>query len=290
MKYGLGNYELTTTQDRFFDFCLWEYKPIVTSANKLRSVNLLLHSFETMGADKGLFQLVRTIREGFGVSRTVWGVKKLEDQMFWEFYFYDYLRRQRKRSIARLMEIIRPLVTCNVRVNENFHYFMFSIDIVNDLVTGKKDLDEIHLYIGNPGSTVSSGICYSMQKNHTRLENFYFFFDAQKQWKEILSKFACSVYCDSTRIGADRIIWPELKDCKVIVIANKQANDAIYFSGINVDQLIFFLNRMDYDSELVAFVETNRSVLDHLQYDIGFDYRIEGDGIRILKSAYYGVF
>jgi hypothetical protein len=220
----------------------------------------------------------------------VWGIKKLEHRLFWEFYFYDYRRRDRSRSATRLMEIIRPLVTCNLEINENLHYFMFSIDIDTNLVAGQKDLDEIHLYIGNPGSTVSSGICYSMKQNQTRLENFYFFFDARKQWQEILSKFVCSVHYDGTRIAAEQIIWPELKNCRVIVIANKQANDAVYFSGINVDQLIFFLNRMNYDRTLVAFVEENRSMLDHLQFDIGFDYRIEGKGMRILKSAYYGVF
>ncbi len=290
MAYHSDSFELNTTQDRFFDFCLWEYKPLVPFDGKFSPVNLLLHSFATMGADKSLFKLVDTIRQGFGYSRTVWGVKQVADQVSWEFYFYDYRRRERQRSIARLLEIIQPLATCNVAVNENFPYFMFSIDVDNSLTSGERELDEIHLYIGNPGSTVSSGICYSMRKERTQLENFYFFFDAQKQAKAILSKFTCSAHFDATRINSDYVIWPELKNCKVIVIANKQASDAIYFSGINVDQLIFFLNRMNYNKELIAYVDKNRSMFNHLQYDVGFDYRIEGDALTILKSAYYGVF
>ncbi|MBW1888561.1 MAG: hypothetical protein JRI52_09470, partial [Deltaproteobacteria bacterium] len=75
-----------------------------------------------------------------------------------------------------------------------------------------------------------------------------------------------------------------------IVVANKQRNDAVYFSGINVDQLIFFLKRMNYPGEFTSFVEENRDKLDHLQYDVGFDYRMEGRDLRILKSAYYGNF
>jgi hypothetical protein len=129
-----------------------------------------------------------------------------------------------------------------------------------------------------------------MKKRHTRLENFYFFFDARNQRKEILAKLSCSVHYDAARWEAERILWPELQDCKIIVVANKQENDAVYFSGIHVDQLILFLKRMHYNPELVAFVETNRSMLDHLRYDIGFDYRIEGNEMKILKSAYYGVF
>ena len=30
--------------------------------------------------------------------------------------------------------------------------------------------------------------------------------------------------------------------------------------------------------------------LDHMLYDVGFDYRMEGGRLNILKSAYYGVF
>ena len=58
----------------------------------------------------------------------------------------------------------------------------------------------------------------------------------------------------------------------------------------NVDQLIFFLKRMDYPAELISFVEENRSNLDHLQYDVGVDYRMQGKDLVILKSGYYGIF
>jgi hypothetical protein len=81
-----------------------------------------------------------------------------------------------------------------------------------------------------------------------------------------------------------------MRNCKVIVVANKQQNDAVYFSGINVDQFILFLKRMRYPVALVSFIEQNKSALDHLQYDAGFDYRVEGDQLVILKSGYYGIF
>ena len=53
---------------------------------------------------------------------------------------------------------------------------------------------------------------------------------------------------------------------------------------------LFFLKRLRYAPQLTAFVEANHSRLDHLLYDIGFDYRIVGGQIQILKSAYYGAF
>ena len=86
---------------------------------------------------------------------------------------------------------------------------MFSIDIDETLVSGKRELDEIHMYIGNPGSTVSSGICYSLKSSGTRLENYYFFFDAVKQQKDIVTKAMTSAYLDTTVVGLDPVAEQE---------------------------------------------------------------------------------
>ena len=286
----MNRIEYTTAQEDFRDFCLWEYRPAVPYENKFRSANLLFHSFQAAGVDERIYDLVRTIREGIGLSRTVWGIKRLGEDIRWEFYFYDYKRRERETSVTKLLQLIRPFAPCALKANENHHYFMFSIDIDDELISGAKELDEIHLYIGNPGSTVSSGICYSLTGSGVKLENFYFFFDAKTQGEEIKSKAACSAFFDASAINLDRILWPEMRNCKVIVVANKQQNDAVYFSGITIDQLLHFLGKMHYPAEIVSFVEKNRFDLNHLQYDVGFDYRMEGNKLIILKSGYYGIF
>jgi hypothetical protein len=282
--------EYTSHHDLFCDFCLWEYTPNFPYENKFRSVNLLYHSFTFAGVSEGMFELVQTIRQGLGNSRSVWGVKHIGDDIRWEYYFYDYRRRDRERSITRLLDIISPFARCSIKANESFHYFMFSIDIDNDLISGGRELEEIHMYIGNPGSTVSSGICYSLTSKGTRLENFYFFFDAKKQKKEILDKAFCSAYVDTISVNVDQLFWPKMRNCRIMVVANKQGNDAIYFSGIDIDQLIYFLKRLKYPPALTSFVEENRAKLDHMYYDAGFDYRMEGGELIILKSGYYGIF
>jgi hypothetical protein len=283
--------EYITNQDLFFNYCLWEYRPSVSWENKFRSVNLLYHSLEVAGVDERLFDLIAAVRQAIGLSMTVWGVKYSKMKIGWEFYFYDYRRRERERSMTKVLKALEPFISgCNVRVNENHHYFMFSIDIDNALVSGGRSLDEIHMYIGNPGSTVSSGISYSLTGGEARMENFYFFFDPQRQRDEVIAKIYCSAHIDAAFGGIDQILWPELRECKTICLANKQQSDCIYFSGINVDQLIFFLKKLQYPGELCAFVENNRSSLDHLQYDVGFDYRMAGDLLTIEKSGYYGIF
>ena len=277
-----------TDQDPFFDFCLWEYKPLASFENKFRSANLLFHSFDFAGTNERIYEIIQAIREGIGLSNTVWGVKQIGEILSWEFYFYDYRRTDRERSVSKLLNILKPFTSFEIKANHN--YFMFSIDLDNDFISGSGDLDEIHMYIGNPGSTVSSGICYSLTDNGTKLENFYFFFDAEKDMEDIIGKATCSAHLESAGIDLDQILWPEMKNSRVIVVANKQENDAVYFSGINIDQLIFFLKKMNYPDKIVSFAVANRSKLDHLQYDAGFDYRMEERNLKILKSGYYGIF
>ena len=80
-----------------------------------------------------------------------------------------------------------------------------------------------------------------------------------------------------------------MTDCQTIVVANKRNREGIYFSRIGIDQLISFLKRLGYPPDLVSYLVKNRDELDHLLYDVGFDYVMDGDTIRILKSSYYGI-
>jgi hypothetical protein len=193
-------------------------------------------------------------------------------------------------SITRVAEALGPLVRSDLPVNERLPYFMFSLDIDDDLVTGNRPLDEVHMYIGNPGSTVSSGIAYALTRESTTLENFYFFFDAQNQLDDAAAKICCSARFDATQLDVNQVLRPELRDCHTICVANKRNSDTAYFSGVNVRQLLVFLEWLAYPPATVEFVAQNLHRLDHLLYDVGFDYTSEGDGLRILKSGYYGVF
>lgn len=276
--------------DPHFDFCMWPFDPVTDVAGKLRSATLLFQSFAAEGVEESALPFVQALRRGIGPFRSVWGVKRFGDRTSWEFYFYDYRRRERDLSAKRVLQAVSPMVNCALEVNEKLAYFMFSIDIDGDLLDGSGNLDEIHLYIGNPGSRVSSGICYSLTRWSMRLENFYFFFDTRKETEDILAKAVCSAHFDASSAGIEEILWPEMRDCRVTVVANKQESDAVYFSGIRVEQLLFFLNKMRYPPATISFVEENRRRLDHLLYDVGFDYRMENGRVVVPKSAYYGCF
>jgi hypothetical protein len=291
MTTALGDrLERSTDQDRFFNYCLWEYQPIASCEHKFSPATLLYQTFAHAGLDESAYEMVDRIRAGIGRTQTVWGVKKLGNELSWEYYFYDYRRRNRERSMSRVIKAIEPLIHCTVQPNESHHYFMFSINVTNALVTGVRHLDEINMYIGNVGSTVSSGISYALTPTERRLENFYFFYKRAAGLDPIIGKVVCSAFIDPVEFPITDIIWPELVDCDTICVANKRHNDCIYFSGINVDQFIYFLERLSYPEPLVSFVKSNRSRLDHLLYDVGIDYTLGLNGLKIIKSGYYGTF
>jgi hypothetical protein len=285
-----GALDLVVPGETLFDFCLWDYPPHAPAAGKLRSVNQLMNSFAAEGMGAKAVEVVTAIRDAFGASRTVWGVKQEGGRINWELYFYDYDRLQRERSLTRLLEAVRPWIACEIELDEQHPYFMFSIDLDAGLIEGRRPLEEVQMYIGNISTAVSSGICYGVSRHAKRLKNFYFFFDAKRDAQEIEGKVLSSAYIADEDFDVARVLWPELRDCKNIVVSNKPDRDGVYFSRIDVAQLLFFLKRLGYPEQHLRFVEQNRGRLDHLLYDVGFDYRLEGGELKLLKSAYYGVF
>lgn len=282
--------ERTAPRDRYADYCLWDYEPLAAPAGKLRSANLLWRAIEVSGGGPALVAACKALRAALGQGQTVYGVKQIGGRLSFEFYFYDYARLQRKVSITRVLSILAPWVKCPVTPFEQRPYFMFSIDLDQDIASGQRSLDTINVYVGNPGSSVSSGICYEQTTAGLRLANFYFFFDAKREMESIVGKICCSAHHDLPDFPLSSVLRPELtKNCAVIVVANKKFNDGIYFSRVPVDPLIGLLKQEGFPADLVSFAQQYRDDLDHLLYDVGLDYTVEAGRVKITKSAFYGL-
>jgi hypothetical protein len=209
-------FEYATSLDPSLNYCLWPYPPQAPVEDKFRSINLLFQTFDYTRIDSRAFEIVEAIRDGIGPFRTVFGVKQVDKQIAWEFYFYDYKRRRRQVSISRVLAAISGYMPTVIEPNENLPYFMFSLDLNNSLATGQSSLDVVHMYVGNPGSTVSSGIAYAVRSDSTTLENFYFFFDAGSQLPDVKNKIASSALFDDTMLPIEAVLVPELRQCQTI--------------------------------------------------------------------------
>ncbi|CAO4167039.1 hypothetical protein [Methylorubrum populi] len=275
--------------DRYADYCLWDYEPVGPTTGRLRQASLLWHSLTCAGADPWLFALCDALRAGLGPGRSVWGAKLRDGVTTWEFYFYDYARLERTVSIERVLAILAPFAPCGLRYAGGRPYFMFSLDLDNALVRGERGLDRLNIYVGNPGSSVSSGLCYGLTAQGLVFDNLYSFFDAAREREAIRAKAACSAHLDLPGLDLDAILWPELMTCGVVVVANKRLCDGVYFSRVGIDGLIAFLDRLDYPLPIRTFVREERRRLSHLLFDVGIDYAVTDGRLTVTKSAYYGL-
>lgn len=276
--------------DPYFNYCHWPYDPPASGTGKLRPSVLLFKAVSEMPHGSWVTKTLQAIQRGIGEFRSVYGVKRIDGQWALEIYIYDYERQGRIVSIERLEEASKGVLRFPQTADPQLPYFMFSFDLTEQTAEQNGLLDVVHVYIGNPGSQVSSGIAYGFTPQGRQLENFYFFFDAKKQQKEICDKLECSVFCDAWRLSLDALYRPELRECHTICLANKRACDTIYFSGVNIDQLLFFLSWQQYPEAYRQFVEERHHELDHLLYDVGVDYRANNGAIEFVKHGFYGVF
>jgi hypothetical protein len=280
--------EPTQPGDHYADYCQWPYDPPAPTFGKLRQSSLLWAALDASGAHENLVAACRELRRVLGPFRTVYGVKLADGQLSFEFYFYDYARLERDLSIPKVLAALGPYARCELPSVEHRPYFMFSLDLDNAITTGAAPLAEIDVYVGNPGSAVSSGICYAHRATGLELKNFYFFFDAQSEQRHIADKVATSAHLDAP-FDLTQILWPEMLDCGVIVVANKRRHDGIYFSRIRSTQLGQFFERAQWPAALRDLHTQNARRFDHLLFDIGIDYAVENGQVKILKSAFYGL-
>ena len=280
--------EPTQPGDHYADYCQWPYDPPTPTGGKLRQSSLLWAALDAAGAHPNLVAACRELRRVLGPFRTVYGVKLQGGRLSFEFYFYDYALLDRDLSIPKVLAALSPYVACDLPPVEQRPYFMFSLDLDDAIVTGQAPLAEIDVYLGNPGSTVSSGICYAHRAGGLELKNFYFFFDARSEQRHIADKVAASAHLDAS-FDLDQILWPEMVDCGVIVVANKRRHDGIYFSRIRSAQLAQFFARAGWPAELCGLYAQYARRFDHLLFDIGIDYAVEDGRAVILKSAFYGL-
>ena len=273
------------------DFCLWPYSPPQPPlADALDGADLLLAMAALLGCEEDWRALVADVRAALGPYATVWGVKHEAGRFGVELYFYDYARRERGVSLARALAALGPRVQATVRVEEALPYFMVSVELPFGPGAFPAEVEAADVYIGNPGSTVSSGICYRVDAAGCELKNFYFFFDRVKEWDAVLGKLGCGMQAALDPDAAARLMPDWLRDCRTVVVANKRHADALYLSGITAGQLARWLEWQAWPTEFAALVQGGAARWRHLLFDVGHDFVARDGVVRTQKSSCYGVF
>jgi len=277
--------------DQLCDYTLVPYDPVRPAAGKLRSINALFESFAIAGVEDEGSHLVDLLRQKLGPFRTVFGIKfHAPDQvMGWELYFYDPLREHADLSIERVSEILAPALVIDARPPRPLPWHMFSVEF--DVASFKSRAPApVDVYISTNPRAKGTDRSYKIRGAEMVFENVYSFHRPELEIDEILYRIRYGVHFSRQEHLLSALIPPELFRCGHICVANKRRADALYFSRITHDQLRFAMRHLGWQGPLVDFLASHASSLDHLLWDIGFDYVSEGGALRFLKGSFYGSF
>jgi hypothetical protein len=274
--------------EAFFDYTRFPYEPVCDPSGKWSSSFVLEAALETAGAG-GLKAPIRALGAALGADATVWGVKHSTDGYAWELYFYDYTRGDARFGLDALLETIGPVAVLGApRPPEASprRHFMLSVD-VSPAFAAVDGTAPVHFYFYDVGDRMT-GLSYRFEPAGWVLENHYAFYDPRSEITLLAEKVA-----DSPRLGsgvdAAQVLVPDLVDCTRVCVANKPTCDGVYFSGVRVGQFIGFLEAFGHDPALVAVIRAHDHALDHMLYDVAFDYRTTPTGeLEVLKTGFYG--
>jgi hypothetical protein len=275
---------LTGESDRYFDYCLQPYQPRRPTPGKLRSENLLWRSVDLAQASPELEPCLRSLGAAAGRDLTVFGIKHHEGRLWWELYFYDADRGAGALRSSQAPAAARPRLEFKVEPRDALPYFMFSFDLFPDL----RPVEVLNYYL--PAYQVQGGRSYKLFRDgRMELDNHYRFYHPKLEVEPMLHDLRTSALVDWSRVPLSQALLPELFACNRICVAKKRSADALYSSGIDVDQLLFFLRRFGWPAALTSWVEQERARLDHLRFDVGFDFVADGQaGLSATKSSIYG--
>jgi len=279
----------STAKDRYFDYCLEAYSPRRPWQGKLRSENLVWHALQVGGTHDALAAPLLAIQRSLGADMTVWGVKWDGARLFWELYFYDPQKEDVAARASSVGATLAPWLVLAPVVRETIPYMMVSFDLTHASASAGR-IEELNLYL--TGQKEHAGRSYKVRGDGSvALENTYRFLEAKPESDAILALLQSSLFVDySDPRVLSKVLIPELFACKKICVSKKRTCDAIYYSGITVEQLLWFLRRFEYPAALVEFVVAHQDELEHLYFDVGIDYRQDpvSGAMKYPKSSYYG--
>ncbi len=257
------------------DYVLAPYPPRRDPSGGLRAVNLLIESFALAGVEDEGVRVIDRLRALLGAGHTVWGVKCVDGELGWELYVYDPGRARPEAQvdaiIAALADVIPPVDRRAAPPRIDHHMVSLQLDV--RVLRGLAAPTLTYYVHGDdePGASRS----YTLTRDGLQLANLYTFHDPRQDVRALLARVRASVHLGTPAIGVAALLWPELHRCRRICIANKRSADGVYWSGVDTDQLAWFLGRMAWPAALRASLDARRARYGHLAWDVGIDVAID---------------
>lgn len=280
----LTQFDPCSSSDALLDFTMQPYRsPVPRSESPLSSASLLALSSDLLDPTGATRSVLAVLRWNLGHSRTIFAIVQEQTGVSWEFYWYNVAGLV-AIGLDDVVSAFGGLVSTNGpwanQVPDKPE--VFSLDLGLGEIRGERPLEHVNLYTGNLTSPVPSGLNYRLDNSGLQLRNLYHRFSGV-DLAGVRQQLSSSLHI----ADPEHAIWSELLPCESIHVANKARRDGLYWGGVSVDQLIWFLARTNQSLEFTNHVVANKHHLAHLRFDLGVDFR--HGTLSPVKTAIYGV-
>jgi hypothetical protein len=280
-----------TQNDLYLDYVAKPYEPAAGWKGKLRSEALL---DESASGTPALLELKEALQAALGKDRIVYGIKERGGRAYWELYVYNYSRATELAFGAVARSLPRGWRTACEPPPIDHVMYSFELD---ERSLRKKRIEELHVYTVSGEDRRVTSNSYLWNGGSLIPENVYLPMPIDGPApKRLFQKFIRERVLDGEN-RAGEVFFPEFEaDCRAVCWAFKRRQgrlppkpNAVYVSTLSIRGLRAFLSRFPY-SRLAAFAAAHESRLDHLRFDVGYDFERVGSVPAYPKSGFYGLF
>jgi hypothetical protein len=290
-----GELVRASDRDRHINLGFEAYRPVRPLVGKIRAENLLWHSLLCAGVLEVWDDALHAIQRQVGVDRSVWGVfVDLETgALAWELRILNTEARSPLGVIETLRKTLAPWVELVPGLEQAPPYAALGLRFdAGTMTTGKLETVELHERIpGTPKLEVwETGVREAQQVRELVSRDLVL--EPKRNIDEVLPAIKASEFVD---FAADkrllgRVMIPELFACRRLHIRKQTSCDALVFSGVNIEQLVFAYKRFEYPEAMLAFLVEHQDRLEHVLYDVAVEYREREGRIVYPRTGYYGSF
>ena len=272
---------------------------------KIPSSQILKWMYDFYKVSDIIYDYTSDVQNEMGINNTIWAMKKIDNKVNWEYYFYG-LNPSGERNTKDLYKYNKRLDINNyynkihkkyfpkedININELNKYenklIIYSVDVEPKYFKDKK-IGNIDVYL-HEGSNENIEMpykcsCYSLSNklNYKGMLNICNMKD--KSQRDIILN-TVKKYTENP----DKILLKNWDKIDNINISEKEYSNCIsinYF-GFDIDTFIMFLNKHNYNKQLIQNVIKNKDNLKTQSFEISEDYN--KDSLQIVKTTIYGSF
>lgn len=260
------------------------YEPLCDPAGKLPSEALLLRS--ARGARGALVRALRSaLQAALGPGKVVYGIKDRGGRRFWEFYFY--LHAGPRLDPPSVRSALRGTLDLRWKGPSLPEHFMWSFEVDARTAGG---VNEFHVYRGTERDRRRFGESFVVRPEGLLKENEYRFFVPASEAALLEGELS-----SLAALGAAPLPVAPAR-CGRVCLARKggggplpERANSLYFAGVPLPGFLDFLEAAGTYGSLLAWAKSEAGRLDHLRFDMGFDFEAGAQGPRWLKSGVYGI-